>query len=474
MSAKPAPAKAVQPTANGTTEAVAAFEPRQIIADDLEIANRLIAMARKSGADAADVVILRGQSVSAELRLGQPEKMERSEGIDLGLRVFIGQRQASVSSSDLGTDALSAVVERCTAMARAVPEDEYCGIAAPSEIAASWPELDMYDATEPAAEALLDLARATEEAALAVPGVNNSGGAEGSWGRSTVVLCASNGFAGGYATSRFGVGVSVMAGEGTGMERDYEFSSAIYRSDLDDAGGVGRAAGERAVRKLGPRKVKTMKVPVVFDPRVSNGILGHLSGAISGAAIARGTSFLKDRLGQPVMPKGFTVVDDPHRQRGLRSKPFDGEGLANRRRNLVEDGVLQGWVLDLRSGRQLGLTSSGNASRGTSGPPGPATTNLYLEPGSITPAALLAEIGTGLYVTELMGFGVNGVTGDYSRGASGFWIEGGTLAYPVSELTIAGNLKEMLMALTAADDLVFKYGMNAPTLRINEMTVAGG
>jgi PmbA protein len=265
----------------------------------------------------------------------------------------------------------------------------------------------------------------------------------------------------------------VLAGNGTGMERDYEFTSAVFSDDLDDPAEVGRQAGERAVNRLNPRKVGTQKVPIVYDPRVSNGLLRHLAGAINGSAIARGTSFLKDRMAKQILPSDLSVIDDPHRKRGMASKPFDAEGIANEKLALVENGVLRSWVLDLRSARQLGLETTGRASRGTSGPPSPSTTNLYLPAGKISPAALIADIKAGLYVNELMGFGINGVTGDYSRGAAGFWIENGEIAYPVSEITIAGNLKDMFMNMVAADDLVFRYGVNAPTVRIEGMTIAG-
>ncbi len=312
-----------------------------------------------------------------------------------------------------------------------------------------------------------------EEAARGVPGVTNSEGAEGGWGRSAVALAASNGFRRGYAGSHSSLSVSVVAGNGTAMERDYDFTSAVYGSDLEDPAVVGRRAGERAVKRLNPRKAATARVPVVFDPRVANSLLGHLAGAINGAGIARGISFLKDKLGERVFPAGIDVIDDPHRRRGLGSRPFDGEGLPNRRLALVEDGILRSWILDLRSARQLGLKSTAHAARGTSSPPSPSTTNLHLAPGKLSPRELMADIESGFYCTELIGFGVNNVTGDYSRGAAGFWIERGEIAYPVSEITIAGNLKEMFLHLTPADDLAFRYRTNAPTLRVEGMTVAG-
>jgi PmbA protein len=433
----------------------------------------LIAKARRAGADAADCLYVESAAVSVAQRLGKPEKLEREESRDLGLRVLIGRRQAVVSTTDLGGPALDALVERAVAMARTVPEDPYCGLADPAELARNLPELDIADPEEPSAAQLAQRAAAAEDAARAVPGVTNSEGGEASWSRSRVLLAASNGFSGGYGVTRHGVSASVLAGTGTEMERDYDFSSAVHGADLEDPAAVGRRAGERAVKRLKPRKAATMQAPVVYDPRVAGGILGHLAGAINGAAIARGTSFLKDRLGQQIFPRGVTVVDDPHRLRGLRSKPFDGEGVANRRRALVEDGALTTWLLDLRSARQLGLSSTGHAARGTGGPPGPSPTNLWLEPGAVTPAELIEDIAQGLYVTELIGFGVNGITGDYSRGAAGFWIENGELAHPVSEVTVAGNLLEMFQRIAAASDLTFKTGMDAPTLRIDGMTIAG-
>ena len=433
----------------------------------------LIARARKAGADAADAVLFEGASVSLGQRLGRPEKLERAEGRDLGLRVFVGKKQAIVSTTDTAPAALAELVERGLAMARSVPDDPYCGIADPADLARQFPSIDLDDASEPGTDRLKDRARQCEEAALAVKGVTNSEGAEASWGRSTVTLVASNGFHGSYAGSRHSVGTAVLAGDGTGMERDYEYVSAVYGKDLEDAAAVGRRAGERAVKRLNPRKAATAKVPIVYDPRVSRGLVGHLAGAINGAAIARGTSFLKDKLGQRIFADGVTITDDPHRPRGLNSKPFDGEGVANRKRAIIDKGVLTTWVLDLRSARQLGLKTTGHASRGTSSPPSPSLTNLYMHAGTRSPKQIIGDIASGFYVTELMGFGINGITGDYSRGAAGFWIEHGELAYPVSEVTIAGNLNDMFLNLTPANDLEFRHGMDAPTIRVDGMTVAG-
>ena len=442
-------------------------------ADSLNLLADLIAKAKKAGAEAADAVFVHGVSLSHAQRLGNLERLERSEGQDLGLRVLIGKRQAIVSSTDQAPAALDELVERAVAMARNVPEDPYCGLAEPDQLAKQIPTLEICDTGEPAPETLIERAKACEEAARAIEGVTNSEGAEAGWSLSEIALATSNGFAAGYAGSRHSVGVAVLAGEGLGMERDYDFDSAVYGADLGDPVEIGRRAGEKAVKRLGARKAETGKVPVVYDPRVSNGLLRHLSGAISGPSIARGTSFLKEKLGQPVFAKGITVVDDPHRPRGLRSKPFDGEGIANTRRNVIEDGRLTTWILSLSSARQLGLETTGHAARGTSGPPGPSVTNLYMAPGGATPAELMADIKSGFYVTEMMGMGVNGVTGDYSRGAAGFWIENGQLAYPVSEITVAGNLKDMFANLTPASDLEFRYGVDAPTVRIEGMTVAG-
>jgi PmbA protein len=442
-------------------------------ADAFDLLHDLIARARRAGADTADAVLFEGTSLAHGRRLGRTEKLERSEGQDLGLRVFIGRQQAVVSSSDRSPKALGELVERALAMARTVPEDPFCGIADPGEIADNWPVLDMADPDEPSAEVLIERARAAEEAALAVAGITNSEGAEAGWGRSTVALVASNGFAGTYSGTSHGVSASVIGGQGTGMERDYDYASAVYAADLRDPAEIGKSAGERAVKRLGAKKMPTCRCPVVFDPRVARGFISALLGAISGPAIARGTSFLKDRLGQRIFPEAITIIDDPHRYRGLRSKPFDGEGLPNRRRAIVDQGVLTTWLLDLRSARQLQLRSTGHAARGTSSPPGPAPTNVWIEPGAVSPQALISGIESGLYVTEMMGFGVNGVTGDYSRGAAGFWIDKGEIAFPVSEMTVAGNLKDMFARLVAADDLEFKGGIDAPTLRIDDLTVAG-
>src|SRR5438309_2459454 len=442
-------------------------------ANDIDLLQDVIGKALQAGADAADAVLVEGTSLSHARRLGKTEKLERSEGQDLGLRVLVGKQQAIVSSSDRSPKMLAELVERTVAMAHAVPEDPFCGLADPEDLAPDWPALDMLDPAEPSAETLIERARAAEEAALAVAGITNSEGAEAGWGRSRIALAASNGFAGFYAGSSHGVSVSVIGGSGTQMARDYDFASAVYAADLRDPAEIGRSAGERAVKRLGARKMPTGRVPVVFDPRVARGFISHLLGAISGPSIARGTSFLKEKLGQRIFPAAITLTEDPHRPRGHRSKPFDAEGLANRRHALIDKGVLTTWLLDLRSARQLGLHSTGHATRGTASPPSPGATNIWVEPGTVTPAELIADIKSGFFVTELMGMGVNGLTGDYSRGAAGFWIENGEIAFPVSEMTVAGNLNDMFLRLIAANDLEFRTGTDAPTLRIDALTVAG-
>lgn len=441
--------------------------------DNLNILTDLLKKAKDLGADAADGVFVEDISLSVSQRLGETEHLERSEGADIGLRVFKGKKQAIVSSSDVSAEALAELAERAVAMAGSVPEDPYCGLADPDQLAGEVPDLESFDPTEVSAEALVEKARQAEEAALAVDGVTNSEGGNASFGQTHVAVAATNGFARAYSRSGHSISASVLAGEGTGMERDYDYDSCVFLEDLRDAAEIGRIAGEKAVKRLNPRKVETQQVPVVYDPRVSRSIVGHLSAAINGSSVARGTTFLKEKMGKVIFPENITIIDDPHRKRGLRSKPFDGEGIATQRRNIVERGELKSWILDLRSARQLGLETTGNAARGTSSPPSPSATNLYLEAGSLSPEELMADIKQGFYVTELIGMGVNGITGDYSRGATGFWIEDGKISYPVSEMTVAGNLNDIFANLTAADDLEFRYGTDAPTLRIDGMTVAG-
>ena len=438
-----------------------------------DILDDLLRGARIAGADAADAILVASIAASVSYRLGRLEELERAESWDLGLRVFDGERVAFVSSNDLSPETLRELPARALAMAKLAPEDKFAGLAPVELLATSWPSLDLEDMREPSAELLIERARALEGAAMAVPGVTNSEGGGASFSRSEMALATSEGFFGRYAGTSHSIGVAVLAGEGTAMERDYDTVSARHADDLEPAEDVGRRAGERTVARLNPRKAKSQAVPVVFEPRVASSLVGNLAGAISGASIARGVSFLKDCMNKDVFAPGITIVDDPHRLRGLRSRPFDAEGVRNRRMALIENGVLKTWIMDCASAKQLGLQTTGHAARGTGGPPSPSTTNLYMEAGKISPAELMADVAQGLFVTELMGMGINMVTGDYSQGASGFWIENGEIAWPVSGVTIAGNLKDMFRQITPANDLVFRRGTNAPTLRIEGMTVAG-
>ncbi|HEX9558994.1 MAG TPA: metallopeptidase TldD-related protein [Reyranella sp.] len=442
-------------------------------APDVNLLADLMKWAKAAGADAADALYVNGESISVAQRMGKREKLESSEGRDLGLRVFVGQRQAFVSSTDFAPKALRILAERAVDMARAVPEDPVCGIAPADLLAESWPDLDLDDKRRPSAKALLAMAAEAEDAARAVKGVTNSEGAEAGWGRTSVVLAASNGFCGGYRRSGYSLSCAVLGGEGTGMERDYEWSSAVHLEDLMAPARVGRNAGKFVVRRLNPRKARSARVPVVYDRRVSGGLIGHLAGAINGRAVARGTSFLKDKMGEKIFADGLRILDNPHRKRGLGSRPFDAEGLATKRLAVIDDGRLTTWLLDLAAARQLKLKPTGHATRGTSGPPSPTTSNFYLERGKLPVEELISDIKSGLFITDLIGFGINGVTGDYSRGASGFWIENGKLAWPVSGITVAGNLKDMFLNMTPANDLQFKGATNAPTVRIEGMTVAG-
>src|SRR6195256_2530671 len=446
---------------------------RPASAPDANLLVDLLKWAKAAGADSADAVYVNGESISVAQRMGEREKLESSEGRDLGLCVFVGQRQAFVSSTDFAVPALRTLAQRAVDMARAVPEDPVCGIAPEELLARSWPDLDMNDRGRPSARSLLAMAAEAEDAARAVKGVTNSEGAEASWGRSAVMLAASNGFSGGYRRSGYSLSCAVLGGEGTGMERDYEWSSAVHLEDLMKPTAVGRNAGKFVVRRLNPRKAKSARVPVVYDRRVSGGLIGHLAGAINGRAVARGTSFLKDKMGEKIFADGLRILDNPLRKRGLGSKPFDAEGLPTKRYAVIDDGRLTTWLLDLAAARQLKLKPTGHASRGTSGPPSPTTSNFYLEKGKLPVDELLGDIKSGLYITDLIGFGVNGVTGDYSRGASGFWIENGKRAWPVSGITGAGNRKEMLLNPSPANALQFKGATNAPTVRIEGLTVAG-
>jgi PmbA protein len=438
-----------------------------------DLLDDLLGRARSAGADAADAMLVESTGQSVTRRLGKLERVERAEERELGLRVLVGRRQAIVSTEDLGASSLTRLVENALAIARAVPEDPYAGLATPEQIAREMPELDLDDGVEPSAEALAELAAEAEEAALAEPKVTNSEGAEASWSRSRSTLAATNGFRGCLSRSRHGLSVSVIASDGGGMENDYEYVTVVRHADLPDAAKIGRDAAARAVRRLAPRKVASQVVPVVYEGRIAGGIVRHLASAIGGPSVARGTTFLKDQLGQQIFAEGVTIIDDPLRADGLRSRPFDAEGIPVRRRALVENGRLTTWLLDLASARQLGLETTGHATRGASGVPTPVPSNVWLAPGEASPQQLIVDIEQGFYVVQMLGMGVNPVTGDYSRGAAGFWIENGELGAPVSEVTVAGNLLDMFARLEPANDLEFRYGIDAPTLRIDGMTVAG-
>ena len=438
-----------------------------------DLAERLVAAARRAGADQADAVAVRSVSLSVDVRDGAVEESQRSEGDDLGLRVLVGHKQAVVSTNDLRGDGFDALAERAVAIARAAPEDPFAGLADAVLLTKTFPALDLLDPDMPGVDVLEARAHAAEAAALAVTGVSKSAGASASAGIGGMVLVTSHGFHGATIGSRHSISMSAIAGSGTGMEQDYDFSSTVHAADLDSAEAIGRRAGERAVKRLNPRKVATRRVPVVFDSRVSGALIRHLASAANGAAIARKTSFLRERLGQKIFAAGIDIIDDPFRPRGLRSRPFDAEGVAGRRRKVVDDGVLTTWLLDCATARELDLETTGHAQRGVSSTPSPAPSNLHLGPGGRSPEELIADITDGFYVTDMIGIGVNLVTGDYSRGASGFWIENGERTYPVSEVTIAGHLSDIFASLTPANDLEFRYGTNAPTVRVEGLTVAG-
>lgn len=434
----------------------------------------LVEAAVKAGVDAADVLYVGDAATNVQVRLGALEDVTRSEGEEIGLRVFVGTQSASVSSSDLSDAALGALVERAAAMARQAPEDPYAGLA-PAErlLRGDLPMIDSDDGADPSPAELKDGALAVEDAARAVTGVTNSDGGGVSAGRTVIALASSAGFARGYSASGYGIWASVLAGTGGDMQRDHASHSARHYADLDSPDAVGRLAGERTVKRLNPGRLASGAMPVVFDPRVGSALVVSLLGAMNGPAIARRHSFLIGREDEALFAKDIVIVDDPHRPRGLKSKPFDGEGVATAPRRLVDAGRVTGWLMTAASARQLGLDVTGHAVRGVGGPPGAGATNVHLEPGAVSPAELMAGITRGLYVTDLIGHGANAVTGDYSVGASGFLIDKGEIATPVAEITIAGNLVDMYRNLAPANDLEHRRTINVPTLRIEGMTVAG-
>jgi PmbA protein len=438
-----------------------------------DLAERLVQRGIAAGASAADAMYVGERSASVQVRLGELEGVGRSEGEEVGLRLFLGQQSATVASSDLSDDALTQLVDRCLAMAREAPEDPFAGLAPEALLhRGPLPALDACDPLEPEPDALRARALAAEGAALAIPGVTNSSGAGASAAGSTLALATSGGFSGAYQGSSHGCSVSVLAGEGATMQRDYAYHSARHLEDLEPAEAIGRRAGERAVSRLDPSRPKPGKYPVLFDPRVSASLLAHLAGAISGASVARKTSFLQDKLGERIFAEGVTITDDPLRPRGLRSRPFDGEGVRVASQQLVSGGVLNSWIADSAAARQLGIAPTGHAARGVGGAPGAAPSNLFMAAGTRGRDELLSAFPEAVLIIELIGQGVNAVTGDYSRGAVGFMVRGGAIAEPVAEITIASNLIEMFATLEPGNDLEFRHGIDAPTILVPEMTVA--
>lgn len=440
------------------------------------ITEALIDRAKKAGADAADAIALSGRAVTVDVRAGALEQAERAEGTDIGLRVLIGRRQACVSASDTRPETIRTLAERAVAMAREAPEDPYAGLADPSDVGSGCaPEaLELADPqAEPAPDSLQERALAAEAAALGVEGVSQVQSATAAWSRREIHMAATNGFSGGYVRTDNGLYCTAIAGTGTGMQRDSDGDSRIFRADLRDAAEIGRTAGERAAALLGARKPRTGAYPVLFDERVAASLIGHLLAAANGSAVARGASWLRDRMGEPVLPGTLSLIEDPHRPRAAGSRPFDAEGLPTRKRAIVDKGVLAGWVLDLATARKLGLRSTANAMRGTSAPPSPGAWNVELTQGVQTRDDLLREMGTGLLVTSMIGATINPNTGDYSRGASGFWVENGEIAYPVNECTIAGSLPDMLRRMTPANDARPWLSRVVPSLLVEGLTLAG-
>ena len=434
----------------------------------------VVAAALKAGADSAEAVGAERAALGINVRLGKLEEVEREESRDLGLRVFIGKQQATVSGSDISADARAKLVERAVAMARLAPEDPYSGLADPKRLARGpFPDLDLYDGAEPTPEQLEDRARAAEEAGRAMPRVTNSDGGSASTSSGQWRLVTSGGFSGVHRASSYSIGVSVIASDGDEMEGGYDGRSTRWQSDLPTPESIGAEAGRRAAARLGARKIDSTTAPVIFENRLAMSLIGPLIGAISGPSIARGNSFLKDRLGQQIFAKGITVTDDPHKVRGLGSSPFDDEGVANRAWNLIDDGVLTTWLMNSSSARQLGLETTGHASRGLAGPPGVSTTNLTLLPGDKDQAALMAQAGKGVLITSMFGPSLNANTGDWSVGCAGFWFEGGELAYPVTEITVAGNLIDIYARLIPGSDLEFRGSANAPSILVDGLAIAG-
>lgn len=441
---------------------------------DENLLNDVVAAALKAGADAAEAVGAQRRSLSISVRMGDLEEVEREESRDLGLRVFVGKRQATVSGSDISAEARAKLVERAVAMARLAPEDPYASLADPDTLARGpRPDLDLYDPSEPSAEDLEDRARRAEAAARAVPKVTNSDGGSGSWSAAHWTMVTSAGFAGVHQASGFSIGASAIAGDGETMETGYDGRSVRWQSDLPTPESLGAEAGRRAASRLGARKIDSTTAPVIFENRLAGSLMSPLIGAISGPSIARGTSFLKDKLGQQLFAKGIYLTDDPHKPRGLGSSPFDDEGVTNQKRHLIEDGVLTTWLLNTSSARQLGLATTGHASRGLAGPPGVSTSNLTFQPGDRDQAGLMKDAGAGLLVTSMFGPSLNGNTGDWSVGCSGFWFEDGEIAYAVNEITVAGNLLDIFSRIVPGSDLEIRGSANAPSLLVDALAIAG-
>ena len=433
----------------------------------------LVELARRKGAGAADAAYVGDRSQGVSVRLGKLEDVHRSEGEEIGLRVFVGTRSATIASSDLSKDAMTTLVDRALAMAAEAPVDKFSGLA-PEELLfrGEAADLDLDDGGDPDPALLRERALAAEDEARSVDGVSNSNGGSASASASTFAFATSHGFAGATRATGYSNSVSVVAGEGSTMQRDYAWHSARHLSDVEAPEAIGRRAAERAVARLNPVSIKPGTMPVLFDPRVATTLLGHFVGAISGSSIARQASFLLDALGTQVFAAGVTVHDDPFRKRGLRSRAFDGEGLPVKPMDLVKDGVLTTWLAETASARQLGIAPTGHAVRGVSGAPGAGPSNLYIQAGARSREEMIADVRQGILVTELIGQGVNGVTGDYSRGAAGFLITEGQIGPAVAEITIASNLKQMFATLEPANDLRFRRGIDSPTLLVPEMTVA--
>lgn len=441
---------------------------------DDNLLSDVVSAALKAGADTAEAVFAQRQSLSVSVRLGELEEVEREEARDLGLRVFVGNRSATVSGSDISSEARAKLIERAVAMARLAPEDPYASLAPRDRLAKGpFPELDLIDAYEPTAEALETQARMAEEGARSVEGVTNSDGGSASWSSASWRLVTSDGFAGVHAATGHSLSCSAIAGEGAGMERGGEGRSARHFADLPSAGDIGREAGRSAVVRLNARKIVSTTAPVIFENRLAMSLIGPLLGAISGPSIARGSSFLKDKLHQQVFARGVSLIEDPHRVRGLGSSPFDDEGVDTVRRALIDDGVLTTWLLNTSSARQLGLATTGHASRGLAGPSGVSTSNLTLSTGTRDQAELMADAGTGLLVTSMFGPSINGNTGDWSVGCSGLWFENGEITGPVTEITVAGNLIDIYARLIPGSDLEFRGANNAPSILVDGLAIAG-